>query len=153
MQKFYIKKSKIHGLGIFAKKDIKKGELVGTIEGKIIPKKEAYKKYRKYYRFLHAINHSEYILNRNLTMYTNHSCTPNCGLKNTVKIIAMKNIKKDEEITIDYNTLEYDWEMKCNCGSRFCRKKVMGYKYMSQALKKKYAGFICPYLLKKSIRD
>jgi len=148
MDKVSIKKSKIGGKGLFAKRDIKKGEIIGVVKGPIIPDNEdSYKKYGEDH--LHPINYSEAILNSNFTKYTNHSCNPNCGLKDGIKIVAMKDVKNSEEITIDYDTLEYSWEMVCNCGSPKCRKKIRGYKYLRGGLKRKYKGFISPHLLKK----
>lgn len=149
MNKVYIKKSKIKGNGLFAKNKIRKGELVGTVKGPLIPNNEdSCKKYGEDY--IHPISLTKAVLNQDITKYTNHSCEPNCGLKNGIKLVAMRGIKKDEEITIDYDTLDYEWEMKCNCGSSNCRKKIRGYKYLSEELKEKYNGFISPYLLKIS---
>lgn len=149
MDNVYLKKSKI-GRGIFAKKDIKKGELLGIFKGKIIPDtEEALEKYGDY---LLPVNYEEAMLVGNIFKYTNHSCDPNCGVKGGIKIIALRDIKNDEEVTIDYDTLEYDWEMDCKCESPKCRKKVRGYKHLSKDLKKKYKGFIAPYLLKKPVR-
>ncbi|MCX8194279.1 MAG: SET domain-containing protein-lysine N-methyltransferase, partial [Candidatus Pacearchaeota archaeon] len=139
--KVYVKKSKINGKGLFAKENIKKGSRVGIVAGLIIPDNEnSYKKYN--INYLHPINYNYVIVNQNITRYINHSCEPNCGLRNGIEIIALRNIKKDEEITIDYDTLEYDWKMKCNCKSKNCRKVIKGYKYLSEKLKNKYKGFI-----------
>lgn len=41
----------------------------------------------------------------NLCLYINHSCSPNSGIKNSVKIVAMKNIRRDE-VVFDYSTSE-----------------------------------------------
>ena len=148
MEKVYVKKSKIKGKGLFAKRDIKKGEIIGVAKGPIVPdNKESWKKYGE--KYLHPISYSEAILNKEITRYTNHSCDPNCGLKNGIKLVALRDIKKDEEITIDQDTLEYDWKMECNCENPKCRKVIRGYKYLSKKLRKKYKGFISPYLLKK----
>ena len=55
-----------------------------------------------------------------------------------------EDIKKDEEIIIDYTMLEYDWApegdwtAQCRCWSKNCRKIVRGYKYLPSKLKKKY---------------
>ena len=145
--KVYVKKSKIGGKGLFTKHKIKKGSVIGTVKGKKLPdNQETSKKFGEHY--LHPISHSKVILNSNFTKYTNHSCEPNCGLKKGIRIVAMKDIKKDEEITINYNVLEYDWKMKCNCGSKNCRKIIRGYKYLPENLKERYKGFISPYLLK-----
>ena len=57
-------------------------------------------------------------------MYANHSCNPNCGIKDKMKLVAIKSIKKDEEITFDYATLKLRIKMQCQCGSPNCRKML-----------------------------
>jgi SET domain-containing protein len=147
MDKVSIKKAGVKGKGLFAKRDIKKGELIGVVKGHVYPdNKDSYKRFGQHH--LHPISYTEAILNKSFTKYTNHSCDPSCGLKG-LKLVSIRDIKKGEEITIDYDTLEYDWKMKCNCKSADCRKVIRGYKYLSKGLKKKYKGFIAPYLLKK----
>lgn len=147
MLKIYVKKSKIAGRGLFARAAISEGELLGIVEGPVVPNTaESCKKYRSDY--LHPISHTQAILNSNITRYTNHSCEPNCGLKDGLKLVAMRTIKKGEELTIDYDTLEYDWKMKCMCRSLNCRKEIKGYKYLNKKLKKRYGPLISPYLLK-----
>ncbi|MCF7834316.1 MAG: SidA/IucD/PvdA family monooxygenase [Candidatus Pacebacteria bacterium] len=84
----------------------------------------------------------------------NHSCNPNCGIKlnnsGGYSLVAMKEIKKGEEITWDYAMSE--WESialentNCKCGSSICRGAVGGYKDLSLKIKQKYIGFTAPYL-------
>jgi len=55
----------------------------------------------------------------------NHSCVPNCGMQGNFKIVAMRDIKSGEEITIDYAMVENsDYELECSCGSKTCRAAV-----------------------------
>ncbi len=73
--------------------------------------------------------------------YINHSCNPNSGLiiKNEkVNLIAIKNIKNGKEITYDYSTTinEDNWKMRCNCGSKICRKIIKDFKYLPKNIKK-----------------
>lgn len=136
----FVEHSDISGQGIFSDKPLKKGEIIGTVIGPVVPdNKESYKKYGDY---LHPINYDEAIVNINFTRFTNHSCNPNCGLKDAVTLVAIRDIETGEELTIDYDTLEYDWEMECNCGSENCRGKIRGYKHLKE--KKPY---VAPYLL------
>jgi SET domain-containing protein len=146
--KVYSKNSEIQGKGVFANDDIKKGELVGIFKGRIIPDTKG--NLAKYGDYLLPVDYRNAILVGNVFKFTNHSCNPSCGVKDGVKIIALKEIPKGEEITIDYDTIEYIWKMKCNCGSPNCRKMTRGYKYLSKKLKEKYSGFIAPFPLKSS---
>ena len=55
--------------------------------------------------------------------WTNHHCQPNTALEDRVNVIALQQIKKDQEITCDYALTEEDpyWKMECHCGERNCR--------------------------------
>ena len=144
--KVYTKSSVIEGSGIFAKNKIKKGETIGVCRGKIYSDKEVEKLNLKDDHLM-TIAKNQIIDVEPPECYTNHSCEPNLGIKG-LNLVAIKDIKKDEEFTIDYDTLEYDWKMKCCCGSKNCRKTIKGYKYLPQELKDKYKEFTADYLLK-----
>ena len=80
----------------------------------------------------------------------NHSCNPNCGIKDFFKIVAMRNINIGEEITWDYEMTEKHpwWRMKCECGVVDCRKEIGNYKNMPESVRKKYEGYISEWLMK-----
>lgn len=87
--------------------------------------------------------------------FFNHSCNPNSGLKinnKKVFLVAIKDIKKDEEIVWDYSTTmdEDEFEMNCNCESKNCRKIIRDFKHLPEELKQKYAslGIVPEYNLK-----
>jgi SET domain-containing protein len=84
-KKYYISNSNIQGIGAFASKDLKKGETIGL---------------------LHTIHklHSDYTFTALGRSY-NHSYEPNCKnvkINNKRYLVAIENIKKDEELTGDY---------------------------------------------------
>ena len=81
--------------------------------------------------------------------YVNHSCNPNCGIKNRRTLVAMRHIKKGEEITFDYamTELELQNSFQCLCGSDICRGQIGGFKNLPEELKKKYQGYISDYLI------
>jgi hypothetical protein len=118
-----IKKSKIHGKGIFAKKDLKKGEIVLRWHPiKLTPEetKNLIEKQKE-----HTISNKEgYYWMQPPEKYMNHSCDPNTDM-NTDDFydIAIKDIKKGEEITSHYpNPLGK--EEKCGCGSKKCKGEM-----------------------------
>ncbi len=144
----YIKKTNSYGNAIFTNKNIKKGEIVFTIKGRIVDKSTIY---------TIPIAKDKYIDDEKLGKYLCHSCNPNCGIKDKTKVIAMKDIKKGEEITIDYAMIVYNYgdEMTeenkiCKCKEINCRGKLGAYRELPKNLKKKYKGFISEYLLKIS---
>ena len=84
--------------------------------------------------------------------YLNHSCNPNCGFGGEITIVAMKNIKKGEEITIDYAmsiSSRKIGSMSCSCGSKLCRKMITADDWKIKDLQRRYKGFFEPFLEKK----
>lgn len=150
--KIYVKETRSRGKGIFAKQNIKKGEIITVVKGKIYTIKNSKDAKRQGLdeNYLHQIDWDKFINNTTISRFTNHSCNPNSGIKNKIELVAMRNIKKDEEITVDYDTFDYGTlgTFKCKCGSKNCRKIIRGYKYLPEKLKKKYKGYISEYLLK-----
>ncbi|KAF6998202.1 hypothetical protein CFC21_014340 [Triticum aestivum] len=71
----------------------------------------------------------------NLGRFINHSCSPNCRTEKwmvngevCIGIFAMRNIKKDEELTFDYNYVRVSGAapQKCFCGTAKCRGYIGG---------------------------
>ena len=82
--------------------------------------------------------------------YLNHSCSPNCGFVGQLMIVAIKNIKKSEEITIDYSMCLTDHiRMKCLCESPDCRKVITGNDWKNLKLQIKYKKYFQPYIKEK----
>ena len=133
MNLYRIKKSNIDrkGHGLYAIKDIKEGTRILDYVGNIITKKqtedsEKFDNEKPIYLF--NLN-SRYDLDGDVSWNTarliNHSCSNNCdyegkGLK--LWVVAVKNIKKNEELTCDYG-FSYDSDYKqfpCKCSSKNC---------------------------------
>ena len=132
--KFYkIKKSNIdlNGKGLYAAKNIKKGTKIINYIGKIITKKQT-EKSEKFDNskpiYLFNLN-NKYDLDGDVSWNTarliNHSCSNNCDYEGTglkVWVIAIKDIKKNEELTCDYG-FGFDKDYKqfpCKCKSKNC---------------------------------
>jgi SET domain-containing protein len=109
--------SKIHGFGIFAKVRITKGKAfykipLDAVYGK--PKKRCAR-----------IGDGRYVSDAKVLNWVNHSCKPNAKLdinrKNPI-LVALRDIKPNEEITVDYNQTEIkNVGIECTCGTRKCR--------------------------------
>lgn len=138
--KIYHKESKIHGSGVFAIKDIKKGEIICIIKGE--------KKYKINKNKKDALSNPDWVgFKKNFWIdpylpykFLNHSCSPNSAIKGNVTLIAIKKIKKNEEITIDYSIIEADprWEMKCSCNKSNCRGIIRSIQFLSKKAYTKY---------------
>jgi uncharacterized protein len=131
---------------IFALRDFKKGEIVYEISGPVVKTPTIY---------TIPIGVGEYIDDESIGRFLCHSCEPNCGIKNKRQVIAMMDIKKGEEITVDYAMFVSEYgseisenELKCRCGKATCRGRLGSYRRLPEVLKKKYAGYISEYLLK-----
>jgi len=87
--------------------------------------------------------------------FINHSCDPNCfisfftGIPN---LVAIKDIKKDEELFYDYNTTNLRIEgFYCKCGSAKCKRQIKGYDFLTPADQKEINRYLSPYI--RSIID
>lgn len=142
-----------NGRVLFAQEDIKKGEVIGAFDGQIYKAKKAsdIPNDPPIYAQDHAIQFEKdkYRDSRGIARLVSHSCEPNCGIKDKFKIVAMRSIKKGEEISFDYNMSENsDWRMKCECVNKSCRKVIGSYDALPQKIKEKYKGYISTYLTK-----
>lgn len=151
IEPIYLSKARF-GIGVFAKKFIKKGELICNMKGKEITEKEfdvLIKKGRTITVDPLQIGIDKYLDLEEPYVYFNHSCNPNSGLKNTTNLIAIKDIRKDEEIFFDYSTTWYDG-FRCGCNSRNCRKHIADYYSIPLKVQEKYIklGIIPDFILK-----
>tara|TARA_B110000858_G_scaffold47823_1_gene55164 strand:- start:517 stop:1005 length:489 start_codon:yes stop_codon:yes gene_type:complete len=135
-----IKKSKIHGTGIVASEDIKRGIQVIQYIGEKISKKEGDKRseerIRKYLKRKNEGSVYVFELNKNYDIdgsplynkarFINHSCDPNCEVEiinNEIWIVSIKKIKKGAELNYDYG---YPFDKddfadhNCKCESKNC---------------------------------
>jgi len=111
--RFEIRRSKPGmGQGLFAQCDIKKGEFVLEYTGKKIPTTVADS--MKDSRYLFEID-EEWTIDgsprSNTARYINHSCNPNTEagiVDGRIIVTPVRDIKKGEELTIDYDTEYFD---------------------------------------------
>lgn len=134
-----VKTSSIHSKGVFAKTDIAKGTKIIEYVGQKITKKEAGRRvdasidsHRKNQSdgavYIFELN-KRYDIDGNVphnsARHINHSCDPNAEteiIRGKIWIIAIKDIKKGEEITYNYG---YDFEPDyvdhpCRCQTARC---------------------------------
>ena len=150
MKHFYIATSKVSGLGIMAGEDIKRGEIIRQITGEVkflsIKSKEDSLSYPNWI----GIGEGKWIDPAYPHQYLNHSCNPTAGVNDKLEIVALRDIKEGEEITIDYSIIEGDdlWEMPCSCGSLNCRKIIRSVKYLPKKSFDAYLPYIPAYFKK-----
>lgn len=120
MKDIIIRKSKIHGTGVFANRDFKKGEIIIKYNLKPLTKEEFDNLSEKEKHYTSKEN-GQYFLFLPPERFVNHSCEANTNPKDKCDI-AIRNIKKGEEITTDYTKDNVpNLNTKCNCRSKNCR--------------------------------
>ncbi len=87
-----------------------------------------------------------------------HNCqNPNCRIESgTNNFIAIRDLKKDEFLTFNYLTTEFDMNNSflCSCGEARCFKNVKGFKYLNDIEKEYiYNNFYLSDFLKKKYID
>lgn len=151
-----IKKSPIHGKGLFAKEAISKGEIVAIKGGRIISKAQwkalepalgsAEIQIADQF-FIAPANKEE---REGSMLYTNHCCDPNIGIQGQIVFVALRDITPGEELTHDWGTTDdADYEIDCNCGSANCRGKITGKDWMKKELQERYKGYFSWHIQKK----
>jgi len=117
-----VKKSKIHEKGVFANRAFKKGQIVMKWDtSKLLTKEEADNLPEKEKRYISPFK-GKILLQQPPARYVNHSCDPNTKVAGNSSDVAIKDIKKGEEITSDYSVFFVPGEtMECHCGAKKCK--------------------------------
>ena len=147
--------SEIDGIGLFALDKIKSGEIITIIGGIAVPRSDIEEYWDKVGYFGVQVDDNFFIVpstkeELEKTGVFNHSCNPNVGWAGDVKVIAIKDIEKGGEVTMDYgmyNSVHSSFE--CNCGSPNCRKIIGPDDWKIVELQEKYFDYFVPYLKEK----
>ncbi|KAL8467061.1 hypothetical protein ACS0TY_035953 [Phlomoides rotata] len=132
------------GFGLLGLQDISEGQFVIEYVGEVLNIHAYEARQREYalqghrHFYFMTLNGSEVIdacAKGNLGRYINHSCDPNCRTEKwmvngevCVGLFAIRDIKKGEELTFDYNYVRVFGAAakKCVCGSPNCRGYIGG---------------------------
>lgn len=126
------------GKGVFARVPIEAKETIFYLTGKVLDFNEAV-----------ALPHEAYVIQVGIDRYIdpyspakflNHSCQPNSGFVDEIRLIATRRILPGEEIRFDYSTtmLERHWELDCRCGAPQCRSRIRDFDLLPLALQTYY---------------
>ncbi len=143
-----IRKSKIEGQGIFATKKFQRGEFIFTVQGPVI-KYTVPPDWRVGPDWLNVGENSWKIpYSDNPWIFINHSCNPNAIVRNGNKVMALRPIASNDEITIDYSLTETmrSWRMKCKCGLKTCRATIKSVQFLSRDVFEKYKKYLSKFL-------
>ncbi len=154
-----VRKSPIHGRGIFAKEKIKKDEIIAIKNGHIISMNEFNSLPKRCQEMSLQIEDNFFMGPKKIeevednAIFMNHSCEPNAGFRGQIIFVAMRDIESDEELTLDYamysTEIEKFFDLECNCGNPNCRHKLKNDDWKSNELHKKYGNYFSEFILKK----
>jgi uncharacterized protein len=142
-RRIQVRRSGVHGKGVFAVQPIAEGETIVEYVGEVITWKEAQ---RRHPHDPNDPNHTFYFHvddkrvidakhGGNSSRWINHSCAPNCEADEEdgrVFIKALRNIEPGEELSYDYGliidepyTRKLKAEYPCWCGAKNCRGTLL----------------------------
>ena len=140
---YVVKKSAIHGRGVFAATTIPKGTRIIEYTGERISHAEAAIRYKgdsdpNTIVLLFTVNRKTVLdaaIGGNDARFINHACSPNCETVDDdghIFIEAIRRIEPGEELTYDYHltlgarrTKKDEIAYRCGCGSRKCRGTML----------------------------
>jgi len=140
---FAVRRSKVHGKGVFALRAIAKGTRIIEYLGERISHREADERYADHeetdnHTFLFSVDRALVIdagVDGNEARFINHSCDPNCESvieRRRVFIEAIRRIEPGEELCYDYqigrergDPPNVDEIYACRCGAAQCRGTML----------------------------
>ncbi len=142
-RRIQVRRSGVHGRGVFALQDIAEGETIIEYVGEIITWKEALRRHphdpkdpnHTFYFHIDDGRVIDALYGGNSSRWINHSCDPSCEadeVDGRVFIKALRNIRAGEELSYDYGlvidapyTKELKAEYPCWCGAANCRGTLL----------------------------
>lgn len=142
--KIVVRTSRIHGRGVYAGRNLKKGERIIEYKGEQISWREADRRPPSdaddpTHTFFFSLEDGKRVIdasvNGNAARWINHSCDPNCETEEDdgrVYIEALRDIKAGEELFYDYGliideriTPSLKKQYRCLCSARDCRGTML----------------------------
>ncbi len=142
-RRIQVRRSGVHGRGVFALQDIAEGETIIEYVGEIITWKEALRRHphdpkdpnHTFYFHIDDGRVIDALHGGNSSRWINHSCDPSCEAdeqEGRVFIKALRNIHAGEELSYDYGLVidePYTTTLKkqypCWCGAPKCRGTLL----------------------------
>ena len=142
-KRIQVRKSGVHGKGVFSAAKLEKGEVLIEYLGEVITWKEALRRHphdpkNPDHTFYFHIDDKHVIdakFGGNIARWINHACTPNCEadeVDGRIFIKALRAIKPDTELFYDYGliidepyTKKLKKQFECRCGTPGCRGTML----------------------------
>lgn len=150
---YVVRRSDIHGKGVFARRKIREGELIDEYLGERIGWDEANRRAEEgggpvNHTFFFSLADGRVIdggSGGNDSRFINHACEPNCEAQEDegrVFIYALRDIARGEELKYNYalvyeerHTPAVKRQFACNCGSPGCTGTMLAPKRKAKAKK------------------
>ena len=143
-RRIQVRRSGVHGRGVFALQPIEAGQTLIEYKGEVISWPEALRRHPHdpkdpHHTFYFHIDDDRVIdakVDGNAARWINHACDPNCEADETeggrVFIKALRDLQPGEELFYDYGLVideRYTPKLKaqyaCRCGSAVCRGTML----------------------------
>jgi uncharacterized protein len=142
-RRIQVRRSGVHGKGVFALAALKRGESIIEYTGEVITWAEALRRHphdpkdpdHTFYFHIDDQHVIDAKFGGNAARWINHACTPNCEADETdgrVFIKALRAIKPGEELFYDYGltideryTPKLKKQFECRCGTPKCRGTLL----------------------------
>jgi SET domain-containing protein len=142
MRRVIVRRSPVHGKGVFALRPLSAGERILEYKGEIVTWRKAARHYRRYgdvgHTFLFGLSDERVIdgaRGGNSARWLNHACNANCEaieVEGRVFIEATTSIDAGDELFIVYQlatddplTDEVQQQYACRCGPDSCRGSML----------------------------
>ena len=125
-----VRQSKIHRWGLYAGEFIPRRRKVIEYTGEKISRRETKRRSEGPLNYLFTLDPYWCIdgsVGGSGAEYINHSCDPNCYawiFKGHILYMSARDIRKGEELTIDYHFDKDVEKVRCACGTKLCRGTI-----------------------------
>jgi SET domain-containing protein len=143
---YIVQESAVHGRGLYAARDIKKGERILEYLGVKVTKKESERRATElvekakttgegavYMFILNKTHDIDGNVDYNDARLMNHTCEPNCEahiIRGRIWYLATKDIPKGAELGLNYGFALENWEdHPCRCGTKNCVGYIVAEEY------------------------
>jgi SET domain-containing protein len=153
-----VRKSGVHGRGVYTTAPIRKGTCIIEYTGAHLPWKKAmdlppHNPDDPYHTFFFSLDNGDVIdagQGGNDARWINHSCDPNCETKeedDRIFVYALRSLREGQELFYDYKIVPAERRSKalekhylCLCGSENCRGTMLEPKAPKKRKKKRAAA-------------
>ncbi|MDQ6622612.1 MAG: SET domain-containing protein-lysine N-methyltransferase [Verrucomicrobiota bacterium] len=138
-----VRRSRVHGKGVYATETIRKGARIIEYAGAHLPWSKAmdlppHRPDEPFHTFYFSLDNGDVIdagQGGNESRWINHSCDPNCETNeedDRIFVYALRTIRPGEELFYDYKiipaekrTKKLEKDFACHCGSAKCRGTML----------------------------